>query len=404
MNIRKLIRVGLIAAGALIVVACGGSAEYNGQRVGGIWFGESGSPLGGSGAETLIIGSESGQMRELDPDILGGDYFGESSVSAATLVDDIFFHRVTEFTLPDIDEVLETACAFGEFLELDVLPPEENAECSDLAGVLDEQELLGNALIRSGDTHIYAAPRDGISEEFAMLLCDAVGLDPYSDGCADYLDGVLSEDNEPPAFPAGLRVYANEDFLGLQITGDMTEGEGQEAEEYEVYFSLAIDLGIVEFLDDILDGGSPEDLIYLLAGLTFGEADDELYFEGSSLDELEGIWGSINADAGFFIQDTGFFEGGEDGPCLYTGWFSIIDPQYNMYAMTLLADCGGESENSPEDGASLFSGVYEGLAFIGDADDLLFEYDGPEDGKAMIFHVSNNGAVISDALVSGLGP
>ncbi len=90
---------------------------------------------------------------------------------------------------------------------------------------------------------------------------------------------------------------------------------------------------------------------------------DPLYDRSSSLAKLEGMWDEDGFGIATFAADGSFFEQDQFG-CVFDGQATIIDPAYNVYAMTMTVSlCGAGAD-----------GQYSGLSVLTDfntADDLL---------------------------------
>ncbi len=96
---------------------------------------------------------------------------------------------------------------------------------------------------------------------------------------------------------------------------------------------------------------------------TISLAYDPIYDRDSSLAKLEGMWDENGFGIATFNPDGSFFEQDMFG-CVYDGQASIIDPAYNVYALTMtISLCGAGAD-----------GVYSGLGSLTDfntTDDLF---------------------------------
>jgi len=116
------------------------------------------------------------------------------------------------------------------------------------------------------------------------------------------------------------------------------------------------------------------------------------YDNPSSLATLAGSWERFppladlgnGSDSEINVLADGTFSGDDDGDfsdCEYTGTFSILDPDKNIYRMTMaVIECGDFNGSN-----------YTGLAWI-DVDPLT------DTGTYLFFHVDNGDFVISDQL------
>ena len=73
---------------------------------------------------------------------------------------------------------------------------------------------------------------------------------------------------------------------------------------------------------------------------------DNNYFLASSLPTLAGNW-TYTASSGFnlslSIQSTGAFTGTDSSGCTYSGFFSLVDPNFNAYSESFSLTCGSAS-------------------------------------------------------------
>ena len=71
---------------------------------------------------------------------------------------------------------------------------------------------------------------------------------------------------------------------------------------------------------------------------------DNNYFLASSLPTLAGSWSYTDTTSGFnlklSIQSSGAFTGTDSDGCAYSGFFSLVDPNFNAYSESFSQTCG----------------------------------------------------------------
>lgn len=82
---------------------------------------------------------------------------------------------------------------------------------------------------------------------------------------------------------------------------------------------------------------------------------DNNYFLASSLPTLAGTWSASNS-SGFklslSIQSSGAFSGTDSNSCSYSGFFSLVNPNFNAYSESFTQTCGSAGSS------------YSGLAYF----------------------------------------
>ena len=100
------------------------------------------------------------------------------------------------------------------------------------------------------------------------------------------------------------------------------------------------------------------------AGCFVFEYDADRYEQPSSLDRVEGTWIAIDGWGDEFmrwpVQPDGSFASVDSYGCGYTGRFSLIDPDRNVYAVDL------RTEPTTADSQCLSPGPFGGLAWLED--------------------------------------
>ncbi len=103
---------------------------------------------------------------------------------------------------------------------------------------------------------------------------------------------------------------------------------------------------------------------------------DQTYDRDSSLALVEGDWSTIGLSLTF--DSNGILSGSDNDGCLYGGYIAVIDSNYDMYDMQIVASNCGD-----------FNGTYTGLATLNDTSTT---------NDTLSFQVDNNLIIVSDEI------
>ena len=101
---------------------------------------------------------------------------------------------------------------------------------------------------------------------------------------------------------------------------------------------------------------------------------DPLYDRDSSLAKLEGMWDENGFGIATFAADGSFFEQDQFG-CVFDGQATIIDPAYNVYAMTMAISLCGPGVDGQYSGLGVltdFNTTDDGLIVQINSNELIF--------------------------------
>lgn len=108
---------------------------------------------------------------------------------------------------------------------------------------------------------------------------------------------------------------------------------------------------------------------------------DSVYDRTSSISSIQGNWGVVNGSYTFSstIDSQGSITGNDSDGCVYTGVFSILDPQKNLYTADIdVAQCG------------VMNGTYGGYAIL---------YDENAENDGLTWWVSNATYMVTGSLL-----